>query len=128
MSIGTIKPIVTAEDLAALPKDELRLQARAALAAGYTVDVRHIRYEFMIFANGKHFHPLTNWGQCVRLAIDTKAHFELDSEGAFYVFSPGPDGMDGPPVEEARTPTSDLEYHQQMCEAVVTNTAKGCAL
>ena len=125
MSVGTIKPVVTAEDVAALPKADLQLQARAALAAGYTVDVRHIRYEFMVFANGKHFYPLTNWGQCVRLIVDTLSHFEIDSDGGVAIFSAGPDAMDGPPVEECRTPTTDVEYHLQACNAVVTNVAKG---
>ena len=118
MSVGTIKPVVTAEDVAALPKADLQLQARAALAAGYTVDVRHIRYEFMIFANGKHFYPLTNWGQCVRLIVDTGSNFEIDGTGGVLVCNHAI-------VSEHRTPSTDVEYHLQACNAVVTNVAKG---
>jgi len=122
MSVGTIKPVVTAEDVAALPKADLQLQARAALAAGYTVDVRHIRYEFMIFANGKHFYPLTNWGQCVRLAVDTQNRIEIDETGRFKTSWHVPGfGYH----EEVRQPTTDPEYHLQACNAVVTNVAKG---
>lgn len=126
MSIGTIAPIKTLADVEALPKPELKLVARAALAAGYTVDVRHIRYEHMIFANGKHFHPLTNWMQCVRLVVDTGSEFTI-GEGYVSIYSPGSGGPDGPPVDELRTPSTDQEYYVQMCEAVVTNVAKGCA-
>ena len=122
MSVGTIKPVVTAEDVAALPKADLQLQARAALAAGYTVDVRHIRYEFMIFANGKHFYPLANWGQCVRLIVDTRSSFSINSIGQVYTeFPDAPGGEDW----EARRPSTDVEYHLQACNAVVTNVAKG---
>lgn len=121
MSMATIKPITTAEDLAALPKDELRLQARAALAAGYKVDVRHIRYEYMVFANGKHFHPLTNWQQCVRLVVDTGQALRL-MHGVVSVCSSVDSGLE----TETRKPTTDQEYYNQMCEAVVTNVAKGC--
>lgn len=125
MSVGTIKPVVTAEDVAALPKADLQLQARAALAAGYTVDVRHIRYEFMIFANGKHFYPLTNWGQCVRLIVDTESTSTIGA-GWFSVFTPYKnDGIVEGEVYEQRTPTTDVEYHLQACNAVVTNVAKG---
>lgn len=120
MSVGTIKPVVSAADIEALPDTKLKLQARAALAAGYTVDVRHIRYEFMIFANGKHFYPLSNWGQCVRLIVDTQGYVEISSG---YVFVTQKNGIES----EKREPTSDPEYHQQMCDAVVTNVAKGCA-
>jgi hypothetical protein len=117
MSIGTIKPLVTADDVQALPNAELQLVARAALAAGYTVDVRHIRYEYMVFANGKHFHPLTNWMQCVRLVVDTDQTFSIDGRISLKV---------GDSQEhEVRKPTTDAEYYSQMCEAVVTNTAKG---
>lgn len=122
MSVGTITPVVSAADIEALPCPKLQLQARAALAAGYTVDVRHIRYEFMIFANGKHFYPLSNWGQCVRLLVDTKQRFEIDIDGYISVVSRGNKWA------ENRAATTDPEYHQQMCEAVVTNTAKGCTL
>jgi hypothetical protein len=118
MSIGTIKPLVTAEDVQGLPNAELQLVARAALAAGYTVDVRHIRYEYMVFANGKHFHPLTNWMQCVRLVVDTKQQFEISGGGGSVLIQDTKD-------YELRKPTTDQEYYQQMCEAVVTNTAKG---
>ena len=118
MSVGTIKPVVTAEDVAALPKADLQLQARAALAAGYTVDVRHIRYEFMVFANGKHFYPLANWGQCVRLIVDTESEFTINC-GVVRVLGQNP--YEG----ETRTPTTDVEYHLQACNAVVTNVAKG---
>ena len=122
MSVGTIKPVVTAEDVAALPKADLQLQARAALAAGYTVDVRHIRYEFMVFANGKHFYPLTNWGQCVRLIVDTQSKFKILSDGnvytSWYVSGFGINS-------EHREPKTDVEYHLQACNAVVTNVAKG---
>ena len=121
MSVGTIKPVVTAEDVAALPKADLQLQARAALAAGYTVDVRHIRYEFMVFANGKHFYPLTNWGQCVRLIVDSDSRFALDPAG---LTVHTPDKVDGL-HNEWRYPKTDVEYHLQMCNAVVTNVAKG---
>lgn len=117
MSIGTITPITTVEGLESLPNDELRLTARAALAAGYATEVRHIRYEFMIFANGKHFYPLSNWGQCVRLVVDTHTDFAI-VEGSVMVSNVK--------SHEYRTPTTDAEYYTQMCEAVVTNTAKGC--
>lgn len=120
MSIGTITPVVSAADIEALPDAKLKLQARAALAAGYTVDVRHIRYEFMIFANGKHFYPLSNWGQCVRLIHDTDSSFVIN-EGFVSMYTARTDSR------EVRTPTTDPEYHQQMCDAVVTNVAKGCA-
>jgi hypothetical protein len=124
MSVGTIKPVVSAADIEALPDAKLQLQARAALAAGYTVDVRHIRYEFMIFANGKHFYPLSNWGQCVRLIVDTQSKFKVLADGAIYTSS----YVAGLGVNsERREPTTDPEYHQQMCDAVVTNVAKGCA-
>jgi hypothetical protein len=117
MSVGTIKPVVTAEDVAALPKADLQLQARAALAAGYTVDVRHIRYEFMVFANGKHFYPLTNWGQCVRLIVDMDQTFIIDGKINLKVGNSQ--------EHEVRTPNTDVEYHLQACNAVVTNVAKG---
>lgn len=123
MSVGTITPVVSAADIEALPDAKLKLQARAALAAGYTVDVHHIRYEFMIFANGKHFYPLSNWGQCVRLIVDTNQQFVLTST-ELQVFTLAPDVDER---FEVRTPTTDPEYHQQMCDAVVTNVAKGCA-
>lgn len=120
MSIATIKPVVTAEDVQALPNAALQLQARAALAAGYTVDVRHIRYEHIVFANGKHFHPLTNWMQCVRLVVDTGSRFKMNTNGCVRVESFGE-----PRNVETREPTTDHEYYQQMCDAVVTNVAKG---
>jgi hypothetical protein len=117
MSMGSIKPVVTAEDVLALPKAELQLQARAALAAGYTVDVRHIRYEHMVFANGKHFHPLTNWMQCVRLVVDTETDFAICGGRVM---------VSNVKRHERREPTTDQEYYVQMCDAVVTNVAKGC--
>lgn len=123
MSIGTIAPIKTLADVEALPKPELKLVARAALAAGYTVDVRHIRYEHMIFANGKHFHPLTNWMQCVRLVVDTDSSFHIYPSGKVHVEG----STNRHYQDEERTPTTDQEYYVQMCEAVVTNVAKGCA-
>lgn len=125
MSIGTITPILSAADIEALPNDKLKLQARAALAAGYTVDVRHIRYEYMIFANGVHFHPLTNWGQCVRLIVDTGAFFTIYGSGGIRVEG---ESAQGGYAQEYRTPTTDAEYRNQMCDAVVCNVAKGCAL
>lgn len=123
MSVGTIKPVVSAADVQELPNPKLQLQARAALAAGYTVDVRHIRYEFMIFANGKHFHPLTNWMQCVRLVVDTKSRLTIYDSGALIVERGIPEAEVF--TQEYREPTTDQEYYTQMCAAVVTNVAKG---
>lgn len=118
MSVATIKPIVSAEDVAALPGEQLKLVARAALAAGYVVDLRNIRYENMIFANGKHFHPLTNWEQCVRLIVTTESSFVVNA-GMISMYTASTDSR------EVREPSTDAEYRIQMCDAVVTNVAKG---
>lgn len=115
MNGGACKPIESAADVAALPGEFMQLTARAALAAGYKVDLRNIRYEWMIYANGKHFHPFTNWEQCVRLIVDTNSYFEM-SVGLVVTGDYG---------SEVRQPTTDTEYRIQMCNAVVTNVAKG---
>lgn len=122
MSGGSCTQIATVADVAMLKGEFMQLTARAALAAGYTVDVRNIRYENMIYANGKHFHPFTNWEQCVRLLVATESSFDIDETGrvrtSWHVSGLGYH-------EEVRTPTTDVEYRLQMCDAVVRNVAKG---
>lgn len=123
MSIGTVTKLTSAASLEGLdPK--LALMARAALGAGYAVENRCLRFQDMLFVDNKHFHPLTNWQQCVRMIVDTGSEFTI-CEGAVSIYSPGED-LDGPPVDESRTPVTDAEYREQMCEAVVTNIAKAC--
>jgi hypothetical protein len=120
MSGGACKPIETAADVAALTGEFTQLTARAALAAGYKVDLRNVRYEWMIYANGKHFHPFTNWEQCVRLIADTMSELRL-LRGVVSVRS----RLNGVTWVEDRQPSTDAEYRNQMCNAVVTNVAKG---
>jgi hypothetical protein len=120
MSVGEIIRINSAADLEGLD-DKLKLMARAALAAGYKVENRILRFQAILFVNDKHFHPLTNWSQCVRLLVDTKSDFAI-IDGAVSVHSNFNDHCG---TNEHRTPTTDFEYMNQMCEAVVTNVAKG---
>jgi hypothetical protein len=122
MNGGACKPIETAADVAQIKGEFMQLAARAALAAGYKVDLRNIRYEWMIYANGKHFHPFTNWEQCVRLIVDTSSSFSINNIGQVYTEYPD---ATTPEDWECRTPTTDAEYRIQMCNAVVTNVAKG---
>lgn len=120
MSIGTVTKLTSAASLEELdPK--LALMARAALGAGYAVENRCLRFQDMLFVDNKHFHPLTNWQQCVRLLVDTGSAFEIHPNGLIRVCGARAGGG-----AEVRTPTSDAEYREQMCEAVVTNIAKAC--
>lgn len=122
MSVGgSCKAMVTAEDVASLKGEFMQLTVRAGLAAGYVMDVRNIRYENLVYANGKHFHPFSNWEQCVRLIVDTGSKFEICGvEGSVEISSQW-----GPFPGEVRRPVSDAEYRLQMCDAVVRNVAKG---
>lgn len=118
MSIGTVTKLTSAAHLEEL-EPKLALMARAALGAGYKVENRCLRFQSMLFVNDKHFHPLTNWQQCVRLIVDTGAYFELSAGEVFVTAQCAL-------WSEKRTPTTDDEYRNQMCEAVVTNIAKAC--
>lgn len=121
MSIGTVTKLTSAASLEGLdPK--LALMARAALGAGYAVENRCLRFQDMLFVNNVHFHPLTNWQQCVRLLVDTKGRFMIGCSGSLSVST----GEYGSGEGEERSPVTDAEYREQMCEAVVTNIAKAC--
>jgi len=122
MSIGTVTKLTSAASLEGLdPK--LALMARAALGAGYKVENRCLRFQDMLFVDDKHFHPLTNWQQCVRLIVDTSSSFHIYPRGDVHV----EDNLEnGGYIDERRRPVTDTEYRNQMCEAVVVNIAKAC--
>lgn len=118
MSSGSTRPIATVADVLTLAEigELTMLTARAALAAGYTLELRTIRYERMLYANGKHFHPFSCWEHCVRLIVDTDTDFGIVG---------GKVMVSNVKTHEYRTPTTDDEYRRQMCDAVVRNVAKG---
>lgn len=122
---GSTRPIATAADVRDLASigEFTVLTARAALAAGYKLELRTVRYERMLYADGKHFHPFTCWEQCVRLIVDTKSCFTIYASGALRIENEIPENVGY--VQEYRQPTTDAEYRNQMCDAVVRNVAKG---
>lgn len=117
------RAIVTAEDVKSLHGEKIQLAVRAALAAGYKVDVRMVHWEALVYANGKHWFPFGNWLQCVGLIRDTHSHFEISQAGEIYT-SINEDGF-LPHATERRTPTDLGMYQIEMCDAVVRNVAKG---
>lgn len=121
MSICTVKKLTCAADLEGL-EERLVLMARAAIGAGYEVELHTLRFQPMLFVGDKHFYPLTDWAQCVRLIVDTGSFFTIyGTTGSIRV-----ENENAGYCVESRTPTTDKEYREQMCEAVVTNIAKAC--
>lgn len=65
-------------DIGVLPT-AMKLPAMAALEAGVPVEIRTVRHQSMLFATlaegVQHFHPLTNWSQCLELLTHSGARY-----------------------------------------------------
>lgn len=80
----TFLRINSAASLADTP-EELRDSAKAALVAGYNVELRNINYTNCLFvwtneesqANAKHFFPLSNWNNALDLVRRADVKYEI---------------------------------------------------
>lgn len=119
------RAIVTAEDVKSLHGEKIQLAVRAALAAGYKVDVRMVHWEALVYANGKHWFPFGNWTQCIGLIRDTASTFCINELGQILIKSIDDQAK---LTLEVRQPVDLGMYQIEMCDAVVRNVAKGFPL
>lgn len=96
---------------------DIDLTLRAAKAADYEAYIAKLDWRDMVFIKGMLFSPLTNLNHAMRLLNDAGHTLEVGAGVvAVYKFGVG---------VETRVPVGEGDYWVQMCNAIVTNVAKG---